>query len=287
MKKYIIFLLMIFAFTGKAQTISLVTESDIPGLTVTGNDVYAGMNLNDYLPGSADLYLEYGFSKLFVTGYTLDKDKATLEVYKMEDAPSAFGIYSLSVSKCNQRNLFGTFSCSTPYQIAAVSGNLFLYASNPSGAPSAQALCEQLVKLVIDKNPQETWYAPPLVQSAKAAPYVHTLRFIKGPLGLRKAVPYWTGLFENLLFDMYTITISERDFNAVVARITFPDQSTLSSFIMKAGLNVNSTTGTPGMTGHGLYRSWYKITETRILFMESNSGTLNLKDFLPTAPEIK
>ena len=287
MKKFLIFIIMIITCSGKAQNIQLVSESDIPGLILTGSDIYAGESLNDYLSGAADLYIEYGFSKLFVNGYTLDRDNATLEVYKMGDAASAFGIYSLSVSKCRQWNLYGTFSCITPYQVAAVSGNLFIYASNPTGTPSGQALCEQLVKLIIDKNPHETWYAPPLTQSAKAAPYTNSMRYFKGPLGLRKVLPYWTGLFENLTFDMYTINISDRDYNAMVARITFPDASSLSSFIMKAGLNVNSTTGTPSMTGNGLYRSWYKINNVNIIFLEANTSTLNIKDFIPVAPEIK
>lgn len=287
MRKYLILLVIIVTFAGKAQNISLVSEADIPGLTVTGSDIYAGVDLNDYLSGAADLYLEYGFSKLFVNGYTLDKDKATLEVYKMGDAASAFGIYSLSVSRCKQWNLYGTFSCITPYQVAAVSGNLFIYASNPSGSKSGQALCEQLVKIVMDKNQHEPWYAPPLAQSAKAAPFTNSLRYFKGPLALRKGLPYWAHLFEDLTFEMFTINITLKDYTAILARITFPDESTLSSFITKAGLNVMSTKGSPVLTNNGLYRSWYKISSTKIIFLESNSVTANIKDFIPEASDIK
>lgn len=280
-------MLVLVACSGRAQNIQLPTDTDMPGLLLLGQDKYEGEGLNEYLSGAADLYLEYGFSRLLIENYMFVKDKATLEVYKMGDAASAFGIYSLSVSKCRNWNQFGNFSCSTPKGVAACSGNLFIYASNTTGTASAQGLCEQLVKSVVDKNPQEQWYAPPLAQSARAAPFTHTLRYFKGLLGIRKGLPYWAGIFENLPFEMYTINISDHNTNAVLARIIFPDQSALSSFISRAGLNVMSPGGTPGMTGNGLYRSWYKINNATIVFLESNSPTLNIKDFVPAATEIK
>jgi hypothetical protein len=287
MKKFLLFLAIFFALKGTSQNINQITESDIPGILVTRNDIYEGEDLNDYLSGAADLYIEYGFRKLFVNEYKLDKDKATLEVYLMGDPPSAFGIYSLSVSRCMKRNLLGTFSCTTPYQVAATSGNLFIYASNPSGSKTGQAFSEQLVKLIMDKNPREVWYAPPLAQSAKTAPFINSLRYFKGPLAIRKGLPYWARLFEDLTFDMYTINITLKDFTAILARITFPDESTLSSFIMKAGLTSMSANGSPVLTNNGLYRSWYKISSTKIIFLESNSITANIKDFIPEAPDIK
>lgn len=280
-KKILLFLVIPVAFTGSGQNIQLVNESDIPGLIITGNDIYEGLDLNDYLSGAADLYLEYGFRKLFVNGYALDKDKATLEVYLMGDPPSAFGIYSLSVARCKNWNLLGTFSCSSPYQVAAASGNLFIYASNPSGSKSSQTFCEQLVKFVIDKNPRETWYAPPITQGDKTAPFVNSLRYFQGPLAVRKGLPYWARLFEDITFDMYTINIALKEYTAILAEITFPDESTSSSFIMKSGMNVMSSNGKPVLTNNGLYRSWSKISDVKILFLESNSVIANIKDFMP------
>lgn len=287
MQKFFPLLVFLLTLTGTAQNISLITESDIPGIEITGSNIYEGADLNDYLSGAADLYMEYGFRKLIVNECKLDKDKATLEVYLMGDPSSAFGIYSLSVSRCKTWNLFGTFSCITPYQVAATSGNLFIYASNPSGSQSGQSFCEQLVKLIIDKNPRETWYAPPLAQSVKSAPFINTLRYFKGILALRKGLPYWTHLFEDLTFDMFTINITLKDYTAIIALITFPDESTFNSFMMKAGLNIMSANGSPVLTNNGLYRSWHKISSLKIIFLESNSVIANIKDFIPESPDIK
>jgi len=287
MKKYLCISLIIFTFSGSAQNINQIKETDIPGITIFPVNSFEGENLKNYLSAGADLYLEYGFNKLFVNEYILDKDTVMLEVYIMVNAPSAFGIYSMSISQCIKWNLFGSFSCTTPYQVAAVSGSLFIYASNKTGTQFGQALCEQLVKLVIDNNSQEIWYAPAMTQSAKAAPFTNTLRYYKGPIGLMKGLPSWSDMFENLNFHMFTMNINTPDYTGILARIIFPDQSTLSSFIRKSSLDIPSTPTTPVHTSNGLYRSWYKINTTKILFMECNSPIANIKDFLPTVPDYK
>jgi len=99
------------------------------------------------------------------------------------------------------------FSCTNPYRVEAVKGNLFISARNKTGTQSGQALCEKLVKLVIDNNPQDIWYAPTLSQSNIVAPFTNTLRYIKGPLGLMKVLPAWSNMFEGLNFHMFTMNI--------------------------------------------------------------------------------
>jgi hypothetical protein len=287
MKKYFCISLIIFSLSGSAQNINQIKETDIPGINIFPGNSFAGKDLNDYLGNDADLYLEYGLKKIFVNEYTLNKDKAILKVYIMGNAPSAFGIYSMSIYQCIQWNLFGSFSCITPYHVAAVSGTLFIYASNKTGTQSGQALCEQLVKLVINNNPQEIWYAPALIQSAKAAPFTNTLRYYRGPLGLMKGLPSWSDIFENLNFHMFTMNINTPDYAGILARIIFPDESALSSFISKSNLDVMSDPVKPIQTSNGLYRSWYKINNTKILFMESNSPLANIMDFVPEVPDYK
>jgi hypothetical protein len=48
-----------------------------------------------------------------------------------------------------------------------------------------------------------------------------------------------------------------------------------------------SSSTTPIRTSKGLYRSWFKINSTKILFMETNSQEVNIKDFLPELPDNK
>lgn len=279
--------MIICSLSGSAQNIQQISEMDIQGIRILSDTSFYAGKLKDYIGNGADLFLEYGLNKIFVTEYALGNEQATLEVYIMGNAPCAFGIYSMSISRCDQMNLFGSFSCISPYNIAAVNGSFFIRASNKTGTPSGQDLCEQLVKLFIDKNPQEIWYAPALTQSAKAAPFTNTLRYYKGTIGLKRDLPAWIDMFENLNFHMYTMNISTPDYIGILARIIFPDENTLSSFIMKSSPILMATSEKPIQTSTGLYRSWYKIDNTKILFMESTSQEIDVKDFLPEVPDYK
>jgi hypothetical protein len=83
------------------------------------------------------------------------------------------------------------------------------------------------------------------------------------------------------------MNIFTRDYNGIIARIIFPDENTLSSFLTKSSLGALSATTTPVKMSNGLYRSWFKINSTKILFMESTSSEANIKDFLPVVPDNK
>jgi hypothetical protein len=287
MKKYFYIPMIICSLSGLAQNIQQISEADIQGIRILSDYSFVAGKMNDYLSSSSDLFLEYGLQKIFVNEYLVGNDQVTLEVYIMGNAPSAFGIYSLSISHCDQMNLFGSFSCISLYHVAAVHGSFFIYASNKTGTQSGQDLCQQLVKLIIDKNPQEIWYAPALTQSAKAAPFTNTLRYYKGPLGLKRGFPVWSDMFENLSFHMYTMNISTPDYTGILARITFPDERSLDSFIMKSSPSTMGTSEKLVQTSTGFYRSWYKINETKILLMECTSPETDIKDFLPAMPDYK
>jgi hypothetical protein len=287
MKKYLYIPLIICSLSGLAQNIQQISETDIQGIRILSSNNFAEGKMNDYLGNSADLFLEYGLKKIFVNEYLLGIEQAALEVYIMGNAPSAFGIYSVSISHCDQMNLFGSFSCISLYHVVAVHGSFFIYASNKTGTQSGQALCEQLVKLFIDKNPQEIWYAPALTQSEKVAPFTNTLHYFKGPLGLKRGLPVWSDMFENLSFHLYTMNISTPDYAGILARITFPDETSLNSFIIKSNAVIMSANEKPIQTSSGLYRTMYKISDTKILFMESNSPEADIKDFIPAKPDYK
>jgi hypothetical protein len=287
MKKYFYLFIILYSLSSKAQNIQQITESDLPGVSILPGNIISGENLMNYLGNAADLYMEYGLQKLYINEYAADRDSVTLQVFDMINPPSAFGVYALSATECTLRNIFGSFSCVTANSVAAVNGHYFIYARNNYGSREGQDLCKQLVKLVIDKNPQDVWYAPVLTQSAKAAPFTNTLLYFKGPLGLSKALPPWINLFQDVNFHMFTMNISNRENTGMIASIVFTDESNMNSFLMNAGVSAVSGTDNPVRTPNGLYRSWFKINETKILFLESTSATLKVKDFVPADAQYK
>ena len=287
MKKYLCISLIILSLSGSSQTINQIKESDIQGITNLPGDSFSGADSKRYLGSSFDLYIEYGIKKIFVNHYVLMNDTALLEVCIMVNAPSAFGIYSMSIPQCIQWNRYGSFSCTNPYQVKAISGKLFISASNKTGTRSGQALCEQLVKVMIDNNQQDIWYAPSPFQSEKAAPFTNSLHYLKGPVGLMKFLPSWSDMFDDLTYHLFTMSISTPEYKGILARIIFPDELTLSTFIAKSELDIMSESTNPVLTSTGFFRSWYKLNSTKILFLEANSSSANIREFIPVLPDEK
>jgi len=56
--------------------------------------VFRGEALFEHIDGGADIYFEYGFVTLLVERYKNGDKDISVEIYCMDDAPAAFGIYS-------------------------------------------------------------------------------------------------------------------------------------------------------------------------------------------------
>jgi len=109
MRKFFCISLIILSMSGFTQTINQIKETDIPGINILTTNTFTREDLKIYLGDGTDLYLEYGFNKLFINKYMLVQDTAILEVYMMVTAASAFGIYSMSIPHCIQWNRYGSF----------------------------------------------------------------------------------------------------------------------------------------------------------------------------------
>jgi hypothetical protein len=283
MKNCLIILIHFVFLASFGQRINLISTDDIPGIRVTRFDSFTGQNLNTYLGIRTHLCFEYGFKQLYVSEYSQQDDQVRLEVYIMEDAPSAFGIYSVSMSNCNVRNLYSTFSCKNTNQVSAAYGPLFINTLNLSKTRSGLGLCETIIKAVMAKNPQETWYLPPLFQLPGLGPYINSLKYTEGPDGVSMGTPVLSGILANLKFNCYSVTIMTPAYSGILARIVFPDPSSMNVFLINAGLNSSGST-TPAMAGNGAYRSCYAIDDYKIVYLECTSPDLKLLDLIPQQP---
>jgi hypothetical protein len=283
MKKYILALSFALSLSSYGQSISLISPDDIPGIQIIRSDSFSDLNLNKYVGTKDGLCFEYGFKKLFVTEYSFHDDRVRSEVFLMEDGPSAFGIYSVSITNCFMWNLYSTFSCVNSNQISAAYGNFFINTINLSKTGSGQALCEQIVQLMMTRNPKEDWNIPLIFQHPKLSPFLNSLKYIEGPNGIAVGTPQLTELLENLRFNCYTINIALPTYGGILARIVFPDFNSMSSFVIQAGLNTSGGT-TPTMAMNGFYRSWYKVEDTKLIYLECSSPDFKLTDLIPEKP---
>jgi len=284
MKKYLVFLMILYTAFSYGQRINFPSPDDIQGIQVTRFDSFAGQDLYKYLGTRADLCFEYGFRQMYICDYSLQDDKVRMELYIMEDALSAFGIYSLSITTCNFWNLYSTFSCKNNDKFSAAFGPFFINVINTSKTNSGQGLCDQIIKMIITRNPQETWYLPPLFQAPMLSRYINTLKYTEGPKGASSGTPMFANFFENLRVSCYSITIKTPTYTGILARIVFPDPSSLRSFVIQAGLN-NATSTTPTMSVSGTYRSSYGVDDYKLIYLECSSPDLKLSDLIPDKPD--
>jgi hypothetical protein len=285
MKKYLVVLMLLIVTTTFGQRVNLVSPDDLQGLAVTRNDTFTGQRLYSYLGDRANLYMEFGFKQLLVREYAAQDDKAKLEIYIMDDAPSAYGIYSLSISNCDQWNLYSTFSCFNINQVSAAYGPFFINAVNLSKTRGGQGLCSTIVQAVIAKNQKDAWYLPPLFQQPGVSPYIHSLKYSEGPAGLGMSAPSLSNILANLQFNCYSINITAPAYGGILARIVFADPNSMNIFLMNAELN-SSNSMTPTMVSNGSYRSCYGVDDYKIIFLQSNSPDLKLSGLIPQRPDM-
>ncbi|MCF8234956.1 MAG: hypothetical protein K9G67_08025 [Bacteroidales bacterium] len=193
------------------QDIPEINEKELTAYSITRNETFDGLSLWGYMNGGADIYLEYGFDVLRVQEFQKNGEQLKLELFKMDDPLSAFGIYSIKIFKCNDSPLLTSIDCLNPYQYQILHGNYYIQIINESGSDKAKALMIEIAGAILQKPEAEKFVLPAtyLTDSLKLSPA--DIKMLKGPLGLIDKAPGLTDLLEGL--DDYEVyyTIIERD----------------------------------------------------------------------------
>ncbi len=87
-----------------------VLPDSIDGWKKLGDDrTFDDKTLYNYIDGAAELYISFGFSKVFNRNYSFGTDKeVVVDIFYMNTPPDAFGAFSFSIGKIG--NDFGTQS---------------------------------------------------------------------------------------------------------------------------------------------------------------------------------
>ncbi len=74
----------------------LPADNQVPGWLRSSNPrTYRANNLWEYIDGAADGYLVYSFQQVVTADYKNGKTQVVIDIYEMNDALNAFGIYSV------------------------------------------------------------------------------------------------------------------------------------------------------------------------------------------------
>ncbi|MBS0010698.1 MAG: hypothetical protein KFF49_04770 [Bacteroidales bacterium] len=236
MKTRIIIITFFICLAGTAQVppgFPRITEDNIEGGLVRSERTYTAESLFGYMNGGAELYLEYGFDRLVVSEIDIDGNDYKMEVYMMDDPEAAFGIYSVSVFKCDTSGHINDYSCQNPYQLQFCKGVYYVSIINSAGNREAfdesQLIAEEL-------NTQITG------RSFSIRDFLHGIPFegeilkntlIKGELGLFNGAYDWYDILGNA--DAYTALVTESE-NEAVLSIKFSDGEQQAELLKKLGI---------------------------------------------------
>lgn len=253
----------------RAQEIIAPDTSDLRGSFITRTEVYDPETLWNYQSGNADLFLEFGFRSLLVQEFQGDGRHVRLEIYKMGSPASAFGIYSLSVIRCQLRDTITRFDCLGSHQYQAAYGRFYLVVTPLSGPNPDLDYFARLVNIVRQKNPEPEFELPEPFNHPNLLGSWSNLVNIVGNTGLQNCIYPWQDLFLGIHFELYATLLAHPDFDIYFARIRFRDPQGLMTFLGRAGLTDRGIPVPNTNTNDGLYREFQQMEDLTIYFLQS------------------
>ncbi len=247
-----------------------IVEDDIPGICVTDTKEFKGPALWGYINGGADLYLEYGFDKLYAEKIKFDGRQYSIDVYKMLNSASAYGIFSVSHTNCTGRLGNMKFTCINPFQVQIAKGSYYISVINEKGTPAEQILSKKIAEIIVKKCNGADYEVPVLFKKESLKPFIDNIKLMNGRLGLENGFPLWAEYFENL--DGFTITLLPivlDNSKVYIAQVEFVDEDVLKAFIQNMGADpeeiLNSSTFINGQN------KYLKINGlNKLVFIESS-----------------
>jgi hypothetical protein len=265
-----ILLLVILAIplVAAAQGIIPLAASDLPEAVIMKAETYDSETFMGYMEGGGDLFLEFGLQQLLYQEIAWANEKIRVEVYAMESAEAAFGVYSLSVVRCIYRDTASPFDCISKYQYQAAHGNLYISVTSESGSLAALNMLIPVADAIRQKNPRQAFVLPDPFNEPRLREPRSTLAFMAGPVALQNSLYPWQDLFLGVRFGMYAMVIHDPEADISFARITFQQVPDMMRFLGYAGL-LNQNIPVPNCTtSEGMYHEYRQIDPLTIYFLE-------------------
>ena len=235
----VLFLFILGCFTLQVQDdLPKISQQDFPGIELEDSRVFNGNALWGYINGGADIYLEYGFDKLLAQKIKYEGKQYVVDIYKMNNSESAFGIFSVSFLSCDEKLPNTSFSCVTPYQVQFVQGPYYISIVNENGSSAEQKLCKEFANILESKINETSFTFPDLFKKEELLSYYDNVKLIKGSLGLVNGFPLWASYFENLEdFILNLMPIESEELKIYIAEVEFPNTDSMTAFLVNLHLD--------------------------------------------------
>jgi hypothetical protein len=194
---------------------------------------YQRGDLFDYIDGGAEIFIEFGFEKLFVQRYKKDASELALEVFQMDGPDAALGIYLM---KCGQETPFPGIrarNSGDKTQFTILKGRYFLHVNNFDSDENLVPIMVELTRLTLgglpDEKPSDRFAALPKKDLVRGSE-----RLIRGPYALQPIFTFGEGDILQLKGQIFGLVADYKDpggdiFTRVI--IAYPDEATASAVL--------------------------------------------------------
>ena len=262
----LLWIILIFPLQLFSQVMPL-HDNDVPEVLISQTSVLTGQDFRDYLKGSGETILEYGFRSLLVQDLRWKTEHVILEAYEMVDPTSAYGIYSVSKNGCLTRDSLTSFDCFSRASYHAAFGRFYLKITTDVPTPGDKEFFAVLAKKIMSNNPDSLFQLPAVFQQNLIRRFGRDPYCTRGVLGVKHTPVPWQDLFTMVRNTMFVVILPfERD--VYFARISFTAESDKLTFLQRAGM-MDGFSPLPNITtSDGLYREFRQIDDTNIYFLE-------------------
>jgi len=217
--------------------------------------------------------LEYKFKKLGRQEIRLRNEKIVLEIFQMQGAYEAYGIFSVQRFKCVPLDSLTPYTCVSQYQIQAVLGDCYVSIVNESGAAQAQQASLELFHVLESKISAQAVTFPPLFSNARLKPHLRGIVLAFGRLGVQNGYDGWDSLFQKIpRFSLALLPIEKGSEHCVLANIRFVSEAQGVEFCRAAGFAGAQVGLFQTRIEEGIVRALRRITETEMLYGETTAA---------------
>lgn len=183
-------------------------------------EIFVQDELYKMINGGADIYLEYGFDKAY--SYSLEKENKSIriEIYKMNDVSSAYGIYSFNKSDDDKGRKIRIGIILYDYYLLLWAGHYF---ATISSSDNSKDLQDELISIAekISKTIDGKTEVPVLIKKMSGEKAIlSNFKYIKGNIGLSNT---YTFGYKNV-FNFIDGVIGKVE-NSTVFILNYPDET--------------------------------------------------------------
>ena len=200
MHKSLSLLLLLFSLSGTAQVpegFPVPGKNDLPGAKFQAPRYFTSESLFGYMNGGAELYREYGIKDAVITEFDIDDRHYKCEVFRMNGAEEAFGIYSVSKYKCLSSPGFSQYTCLNRYQVQVCKGPYYISIINRSGTRADSLTMLKVAELLADKISEPSINLRSFMPDLDPETIKGDAVLVKGKLGLANGATEWEDYFKD------------------------------------------------------------------------------------------